>query len=453
MVAGAPGRAARRDEEVAVAEQAVPAGRRVQSRIYREGALGRRPVVPVSADRLERAARRAMGRAAWAYVAGSAGQQRTARANREALDRRRLVPRVLRDVSSRTTAVELFGQRLPSPFLLAPIGVLEMAHRGADVAVARACAATATPMVVSTQGSAPMETTARALGPTAPWYQLYWSSDRDLVRSLVRRAEAIGSTALVVTLDTTLLGWRPRDLDLGSLPFARGLGIAQYTSDPVFTELVRRRASRPRTGPAPRPTPAALRTLTSIARHHPGSTRANLRAAAPRAAVETFLDVFADPTLTWTDLAWLRDLTSLPIVLKGIQHRDDAALAVEHGMDGVVVSNHGGRQVDGAVGALDALPGVVEEVAGRLPVLFDSGVRSGADAVTALALGARAVLVGRPYVYGLALAGTAGVVEVLEHLHAELDLTMGLVGARSADELGPHLLTSAVAAAESGGAR
>ena len=415
-------------------------GRETQSRIYRDGALGRRPVVPVGPDRLERAAQRAMSRAAWAYVAGSAGQERTVRANREALDRWRLVPRMLRDVASRSTEVELFGQRLPSPLLLAPVGVLEMASRGADVAVARAAAEVGTPMVVSTQGSVPMEVTARALGSTPSWYQLYWSSDRDLVRSLVRRAEAIGSTALVVTLDTTLLGWRPRDLDLGSLPFARGLGIAQYTSDPVFTELVRRRAAQPRTGPSPRPTPAALRTLASVARAHPGSTRANLRSALPRAAVETFLDVFADPSLTWDDLAWLRDLTALPIVLKGVQHREDAALAVRHGMDGVVVSNHGGRQVDGAVGALDALPGVVEEVAGRVPVLFDSGVRSGADVVTALALGARAVLVGRPYVYGLALAGRAGVVEVLQHLQAELDLTMGLVGVRTPAELGPQLL-------------
>jgi len=415
-------------------------GRETQSRIYRDGALGRRPVVPVSPDRLERAAQRVMSRRAWAYVAGSAGQQRTARANREALDRWRLVPRVLRDVSSRSTEVEVLGQRLPSPLVLAPVGVLEMASRGADVAVARAAAELGTPMVISTQGSAPMEVTARALGSTPSWFQLCWSSDRDLVRSLVRRAEAISSTALVLTLDTTLLGWRPRDLDLGSLPFARGLGIAQYTSDPVFTELVRRRAARPRGGPSPRPTPAALRTLASVARHHPGSTRANLRAAAPRAAVETFLDVFADPSLTWDDLAWLRELTPLPILLKGIQHREDAALAVHHGMDGVVVSNHGGRQVDGAVGALDALPGVVEEVGGRVPVLFDSGVRGGADVAVALALGARAVLVGRPHVYGLALAGRAGVVAVMRHLHAELDLTMGLVGARSVAELGPQLL-------------
>lgn len=417
-------------------------GRTTQSEIYRAGALGRRPVVPVSPDRLERATRRAMSRATWAYVAGSAGQQRTAAANAEAFDRWRLVPRMLRDVSRRSSAVELLGSRLPSPFLLAPIGVLEMAHPRADVAVAEAAAELGVPMVISTQGSIPMEVTARALQGVPRWFQLYWSSDRDLVTSLVRRAEAIGSSALVVTLDTDLLGWRPRDLDLGSLPFARGLGIAQYTSDPVFRELVRRRAAQP-AGSTPRPTPAAIRTLVSMARHHPGDTWQNLRSPEPRAAVETFLDVFADPALTWDDLAFLRGLTDLPIVLKGIQDRRDAAAALAHGMDGVVVSNHGGRQVDGAVGALDALPGVVDEVAGRVPVLFDSGIRGGADAAKALALGARAVLVGRPYVYGLAIAGRAGVVEVVRNLQAELDLTMGLTGCTTVADLTADLLVPA----------
>jgi lactate 2-monooxygenase len=431
-----------RREEVAVdvTDRAGSIGRAVQSQIYRAGALGRRPAVPVSPDRLERAARRRMSPRAWAYVAGAAGQQRTAQANLDAFDRWRIVPRMLRDVDVRDTTVELFGRRLRAPFLLAPIGVLEMAHPEGDVAVARAAAGLDVPMIISTQGSAPMEATADALGATQRWFQLYWSRDRDLVASFVRRAEAIGSTAIVVTLDTHLLGWRTRDLDLAYLPFARGLGIAQYTSDPVFSDLVRQRAGRPREGDRPKPTPAAIRTLASMARSYPGGFWSNLRSPEPRAAVETFLDVFSNPALTWKDLAFLRERTTLPILLKGIQDRRDAATALDHGADGIVVSNHGGRQVDGAIGALDALPGIVEEVGGSVPVLFDSGIRGGADAFKAIALGARAVLVGRPYVYGLALAGSAGVTEVMRNLFAEFDLTMGLTGCATVADITADLL-------------
>ena len=423
-------------------------GREVQSRIYRAGVLGHRPVVPVEPAALEAAARRRMSRSAWAYVAGGAGQQRTARANLEAFDRHRLVPRVLVDVEARDTSVELFGRRLPAPLLFAPVGVLETVHREADVAAARAARALGLPFVVSSQGSVPMERTAAELRGSPHWFQLYWSKDDDVVDSFVDRAVATGAEAVVVTLDTHVLGWRTRDLDLGHLPFAHGLGIAQYTSDPAFRRLVERRVRARRdevadpepAEPSPRPTPAALRALVSIARHHPGRFRDNLRSPVPRAAVETFLDVFSRSTLTWEDLARLRSRTSLPIVLKGVQDPHDAALALDHGVDGIVVSNHGGRQVDGAVASLDALPGVVERVDGRVPVLFDSGVRSGADALTALALGARAVLVGRPWVYGLALAGADGARAVMEHVWAELDLTMALCGVRSVDEIGPGLL-------------
>ena len=417
-------------------------GRDVQSRIYRAGVFGRRPVVPVEPARLAAAARRRMSPAAWAYVAGSAGRQQTARANVEAFGRHRLVPRMLVDVESRDTSVELFGRRIPAPLLLAPIGVLEMVHRDADLAAARAARALGLPMVISSQGSVPMEQTAAELGDTPRWFQLYWSKDDDVVDSVVDRAAAIGSDALVVTLDTHVLGWRTKDLDLGYLPFARAEGIAQYTSDPAFRRLVHARAATP--GPSTdRPTPAAVRALLSMARHYPGDLRTNLRSPLPRAAVETFLDVFSRSSLIWDDLARLRERTSLPIVLKGIQHADDARLALDHGVDGIVVSNHGGRQVDGAVGSLDALPGVVEIVGGRVPVLFDSGVRGGADVVKALALGAAAVLVGRPWVYGLALAGADGARTVLEHLWAELDLTMALCGVRSIDQIGPDLLAEA----------
>lgn len=415
-------------------------GRAVQSQIYRAGALGRRPVVPVSPQRLERAARRRMSKHAYAYVAGSAGMQRTAKANRSAFDRWRIVPRMLVDVSRRDLGVELFGLRLPTPFLLAPVGVLEMAHPDADPAAARAAASLGVPMVFSTQASVSMEATAAAMGDAERWFQLYWSSNDELVESLVRRAEAAGCSALVVTLDTHVLGWRPWDLDLAYLPFARGQGIAQYTSDPVFSELVRQRASRARTEPSPRPTPAALRTLAAISRAHPGSVLSNLRSPLPRAAVETFLDVFSRSSLTWQDLAWLRERTRLPILLKGLQHPQDAERALDAGIDGIIVSNHGGRQVDGAVASLDALPPVIERVAGAVPVLFDSGVRGGADAFKALALGARAVLVGRPYVYGLALAGADGVREVLRNLLAELDLTMALTGCVRIEDITPDTL-------------
>ena len=415
-------------------------GRAAQSAVYRAGALGSRPRVPVSADRLERAARRRMSRRAWAYVAGSAGQGRTARANLEAFGHHRVVPRVLRDVARRDQGIELFGQSLPSPYLFAPIGVLEMAHRDADLAVARAARRLELPMVLSTQASVPMERVADELGDAPRWFQLYWSSNDDLVGSLVSRAQAIGSTAIVVTLDTHVLGWRPRDLDLGFLPFAQGLGIAQYTSDPVFRQLVAERASRPAAGPMPRPTPAALRTLASITRHYPGRFADNLRSPLPRAAVDTFLDVFSRSSLAWRDLASLRERTRLPILLKGVLDPRDAELALEHGVDGLLVSNHGGRQVDGAVAALDVLPEVVARVAGRVPVLFDSGIRSGADAFIALALGADAVCVGRPYVYGLALGGTDGVLEVMRNMMAELDLTMALAGVTSVREITEDLL-------------
>ncbi|MGI9156936.1 MAG: alpha-hydroxy-acid oxidizing protein [Marmoricola sp.] len=415
-------------------------GRQVQGRIYREGVFGRLPVVPTDSVALETAAKRRMSPQAWSYVDGGAGQQRTVRANCAAFDEHRIVPRMLVDVEDRDLSVELFGRRIPAPLLLAPIGVLEMAHRDAEYAVAKAARSLGLPMVISTQGSVPMEDTARTLGTSPRWYQLYWSNEDDVVDSFVRRAEAIGSDALVVTLDTHVLGWRTHDLDLGYLPFARAEGIAQYTSDPVFRRLAERRAAAPRNETSPRLTLAAVKALVSMSRHYPGRFLDNLRSPVPRAAVDTFLDVFSRSSLTWDNLAYLRERTSMPIVLKGIQNPRDAVLAVEHGVDGIVVSNHGGRQVDGAIASLDALPGVVEQVRGRIPVLFDSGVRSGADVFKAIALGADAVLIGRPWVYGLALAGEAGARAVMEHLMAELDLTMALTGVTSVGAITSDLL-------------
>ncbi|WP_377641286.1 alpha-hydroxy-acid oxidizing protein [Oryzobacter terrae] len=431
-------------------------GRAAQSAIYRAGSFGRRPRVPTDGTALEDAARRVMSTRAFAYVAGSAGGEATARANRDAFARWQVLPRVLVDTSERDLGVDLLGRRHPTPFLVSPIGVLGAAHDDADLAMARGARAQGVTPVLSTQASVPMEDVAAELGGTGHWYQLYWSRDDDLTASLVHRAEACGSEAIVVTLDTAYLGWRPRDLDLGSLPFARGEGIAQYTSDPVFRRLVAQRVAAVRaaaeagepTEPQPRPTPAAVRTLLSLSRNHPGDTRGNLSSPEPRAAVETFLEVFSRPSLTWADLPRLRELTSLPVVLKGVLHPEDARRAVDAGVDGLWVSTHGGRQVDRSVGALDALPGVVDamrDAGSEVPVVFDSGVRTGADAFVALALGATAVGIGRPHVYGLALAGAEGVSEVLRNLVAELDLALALTGCRTLADVTRDRLVAAPA--------
>ena len=417
------------------------AGRRRQNEVYRAGVLGNHPLVPTAARALQKRAKRALNARAYAYVAGGAGDEATQRANRAAFDRWAVVPRVLRDVGRRDSSVELFGRRLPGPLLLGPVGALELVHDEADRAVARAAASVGVPMVFSNQASVSMEDCSAVMGDSPRWFQLYWSTSDELVESLVGRAEAAGCDALVVTLDTTMLGWRPRDLDLGHLPFALGKGIAQYTSDPVFRRLVAERAASagPRE-PRPRPTPAAVRALIGMAKAWPGSFRENLRSPLPRAAVETFLGIYSRPSITWTDLAWLRDRTRLPILLKGVLHPDDARRALDEGVDGVVVSTHGGRQVDRSIAALDALPEVVGAVAGRAPVLLDSGIRSGADAFVAVALGASAVLLGRPFAWGLALAGEAGVRQVISDVLAEFDLTLGLTGHTAVDQLSPEIL-------------
>ena len=407
-----------------------------QTEIYLAGVRGHRPAIPFDHRRLERQAKSTLTAEAYAYIAGGAGAERTMAANRAAFDRWRIVPRVLRDVSDRDLSVELLGRRLPTPFLLAPIGVLELAHHDADVAVAKAAAAERVPMIFSNQASRPMEECAAAMRDAPRWFQLYWSTSDDLVASFVARAEACGCEAIVVTLDTKMLGWRSRDLDFAHLPFATGRGIAQYTSDPVFRSLVDPSTAQ-RSGP---PTPAAVRALVRATRSYPGSFRENLRSGAGVAAVRKVMEIYSRPSLTWADFAWLRARTTLPIVVKGILHPDDARLAVEHGLDAIVVSNHGGRQVDGAIASLEALPGVAEAIGGRIPVLFDSGIRGGADAFKALALGATAVLLGRPYVYGLALRGEAGVRDVIRNLAADFDLTMALSGCRTVGDIRPECL-------------
>src|SRR5438270_3267863 len=371
-----------------------------QYEIYARGLADERPSVPVSAAALQERARERMSPPAYGYVAGGAGAERTMQANLEAFERWKIVPRMLRDVAVRDLSTTVLGTELPAPVMLAPIGVQSIVHPQAELATGRAAAAQGVPFVLSTAASHSMEQVAEAVGGASRWYQLYWPRDRDLAASFVSRAQLAGYSALVVTLDTWMLGWRPRDLQSAYLPFLKGEGVANYFSDPVFR--------------------AALEQ----------PPEEDLRPAIGHWAAQ-----FSNPSVTWADLEWLRDQTRLPIVLKGILHLEDARLAIEAGVDGVIVSNHGGRQVDGAIAALDALPGVREAVGERFPVLFDSGIRTGADVFKALALGADAVCLGRPFVWGLALDGQAGVEHVLRCLLAELDLTLALSGYASIAEI------------------
>jgi lactate 2-monooxygenase len=384
------------------------AGPARQGAIFMAGYSGREPTVPTAYPQLEARAQKAMSREAWRYVRGGAGMHRTMEANLSGFERWRIVPRMLAGASPRDLTVSLFGRTLPAPVLLAPIGVQDLVHPDADAASARAAARTGLPMILSNQASVAMEACAEVMGEAPRWFQLYWGRSDELVESLVHRAEACGCEALVITLDTTTLGWRPWDLDIGHLPFLHGRGIAQYTSDPVFRAML----SEP--------------------------PEAN-----PEAAALLFTQIFSDPTLTWERIRTVRRRTRMPIVLKGILHPDDARRALDEGADGLIVSNHGGRQVDGAIGAIEALPGVVAAVDGRVPVLMDSGIRSGAHMFKALALGARAVCVGRPVMYGLALDGADGAEAVLRNLVAEFDLTMGLAGCRTLAEITPDRLVPA----------
>jgi isopentenyl diphosphate isomerase/L-lactate dehydrogenase-like FMN-dependent dehydrogenase len=368
--------------------------------IYQAGLKGQKPVQPLAMEDLEQKARTVLTPEAYDYLAGGAGAEDTVRANREAFRRWRIVPRFLRDVAQRDLSVSVLGQRFQAPFLLAPIGVQSILHKDAELAVARAARALSIPLVLSTLSSTTMEAVAEAMGDVPRWFQLYWPRNNDLAASFLTRAERAGYSTLVVTLDTYLLGWRERDLQRAYLPFLQGEGLANYLSDPVFRAAL---PAPPEKDPLP--------------------------------VIRYFLQVVSNPALTWDELAFLRSRTRLPIVLKGILDPDDARKAVDHGVDGIIVSNHGGRQLDGAIASLDALPRVARAVAGRVELLFDSGIRRGADVIKAVALGARCVLLGRPYGYGLAVGGEQGVREVLHNLLADIDLTLGLAGCSSFAEL------------------
>jgi isopentenyl diphosphate isomerase/L-lactate dehydrogenase-like FMN-dependent dehydrogenase len=371
-----------------------------QMAIYLAGVAGQLPKQPISVEELEQAAKAAMKPEAYAYVAGGAGSESTVRENLAAFQRWRIVPRFLRNVEQRDLSVVILGKKHRVPFMAAPIGVQSIVHADAELATARAARAVEAPLVLSTLSSKPMEDVAKVMGPVPHWFQLYWPRNPELAASFVQRAQKAGFGAIVVTLDTYLLGWRERDLQKAYLPFVKGEGLANYFTDPVF--------------------------------------RASLKAPpekAPMPAIMAFLQTTSNPALTWEDLAFLRKQTSLPILLKGILDPEDATRAVDEGVDGIIVSNHGGRQVDGAIAALDALPGIAAIVEGKKPVLFDSGVRRGSDVFKAIALGAQAVLIGRPYCYGLALGGEYGAREVFANLIADIDITLGLAGCKSFDEV------------------
>jgi isopentenyl diphosphate isomerase/L-lactate dehydrogenase-like FMN-dependent dehydrogenase len=376
-----------------------------QIEIYLKGHAGTRPGQPVVIEDLAQKARSVLTPEAFDYLAGGAGGEDTMRANRAAFERWRIVPRFLRNVAHRDLAVEVLGRRLPAPLLLAPIGVQGIFHPEGDLPAARAAAALGLPYVLSTASSRPMEEVASVMQQASRWFQLYWPPSDELAKSFLHRAEQAGYQAVVVTVDTVTLAWRERDIQNAYLPFLLGEGLANYISDPVFCADL---------GADPRANPA--RTFEHFAR------------------------MFSDPERTWGDLADLTRATRLPVVVKGILHPDDARRAVDAGAAGVIVSNHGGRQLDGAIAALDALPRVVDAVGDRTAVLFDSGIRRGSDVIKAIALGARCVLVGRPYCLGLAVNGEEGVRDVLLNLLADVDLTLGLTGCTSFAELGPENL-------------
>lgn len=377
-----------------------------QLEIYRAGLSGERPAFPVTFAELEQAAHQALSPELTAYVAGGAGNEHTQNLNVAAFDRWGLYPRVLRGSSQRDLGTELFGIALATPLLLAPIGVIGLCAPDGhgDLATAQAAARTGVPMIASTLTVDPMEDVAAAFGDTPGFFQLYTPTDRELAESFVRRAERAGFSAIFVTLDTTLLGWRPRDLRIAHFPQMRGLALENYYSDPVFLEM-----------------------LDSSPAEDPG------------AAANKVGEVFGSPTLSWEDLRWLRSITKLPLVVKGAVHPDDVRRAIDAGVDAVYCSNHGGRQANGGIASIELLPDVVA-AAGETPVIFDSGVRGGEHVVKALALGARAVAIGRPYAYGLAIGGADGIVHVIRSLLAETDLLMAIDGYGSLADLTPEAL-------------
>ncbi|MES2043098.1 MAG: alpha-hydroxy-acid oxidizing protein [Pseudomonadota bacterium] len=365
----------------------------LQNEIYGAGLRGFVPKVPVDFATLEKRATAAMPPHILSYLQGGCGDEFTQDHNAAAFRHWGMTPRMMVDCTKRDLSIELFGLTLPSPLFMAPVGINGICTQDGhgDLAAARAAVMTGVPVMASTLSNDPLEKVAETLGDTPGFFQLYTPKNKELAESLVRRAEAAGFKAIVVTLDTWVTGWRPRDLNAANFPQLRGAVLMNYFSDPVFRGLL---AKPPEEDPA--------------------------------TAIGTWAAIFGK-VLTWADMKWLKSMTKLPIILKGICHPDDARRAIDEGADGIYCSNHGGRQANGGIAAIDMLPGVVA-ASGTTPVLFDSGIRSGSDVVKALALGAAAVGVGRPYAYGLALDGAEGAAHVLKCLLAEADLLMAVNG-------------------------
>lgn len=348
---------------------------------------------PVSVEDWRAEAKAQLADGPWGYVEGGAGAERTMANNRAAFEKWKIRPRLLRNVDDRDVTIDLFGKTYPTPFLLAPIGVQSIIHAEAESASAKAAAAMQVPFTVSTVSSVDLETLARSTEGAERWFQLYPGRDKAIVSSLIRRAEAAGYSAIVVTVDTTMLGWREKDLRNLYLPFLFGEGIANFLTDAAFLARLKEPPEKNRF-----------------------------------AAIQEFLSVYVNPAFTWDDLADIRRQTQLPLLVKGLTHPEDVQFAIKLGADGVVISNHGGRQVDGAISALDALVETRRVIGSDFPLLLDSGIRHAADALKAIALGANGILIGRPYAYALAVGGEAGVRELLRQWIAELDLQLALSG-------------------------
>ena len=362
-------------------------------------------VLPVSYTEWKERAKEKLAAGPFGYVNGAAGAGDTMKANAEAFKKYRIRPRVCRDISKRNLGISLFGSKFPVPFLFAPIGVNSIVHTDAEVAPAKVAASLGIPYILSNVSTTPMEKVAEVMDNSPRWFQLYPPKNEELTKSFLNRAEKAGFSAIVVTIDSTLLGWRETDLRNSFLPFLKGEGMGNYFTDPVFLSMLDEPPEE------------------------------NLIDACKKA-----LDEGNNNCFSWKDLEFIKKQTKLPVLLKGLTHPDDALLAVEHGADGIIVSNHGGRQLDGAIATLDALPSICEAVEHKVPVLMDSGIRRGADIIKALALGASAVLIGRPYIYGLAVAGETGVKAVLENLIAETELQLAICGRKSISEIDQSLV-------------
>ncbi|MBU8906073.1 lactate 2-monooxygenase [Desertibacillus haloalkaliphilus] len=382
-------------------------GNIIQHQIYSQPSVEKEEQYPVAFEDWEKLAREKLKDGPFWYVAGGAGSGETMKANRDAFTKQKIQPRMLNDVDERDLSVTLFGQTFQTPILLAPVGVQSIVHDQGELASAKAASNMNIPYITSTASSYTMEEIADVIGEGPRWYQLYWGKDEDVTASMLHRAKRAGYTALVVTLDTPILGWREKDLEQAYLPFLQGIGIANYLSDPMFCSKLEKSPQEDR-----------------------------------RAAIEYFFKIFSNARLTWSDLAFLRKHWDLPIILKGIIHPRDAELALQYGVDGIIVSNHGGRQVDGEISTLDALESICHVIGGKIPVLLDSGIRRGSDVVKASALGASAVLLGRPFVYGLAVGGEEGVKHAIRNIIADTDLTLALSGRNSIKNLDRSLLSN-----------